>query len=961
MNPWQNDNQATFHPLFHTNISTGGPPTPGLGPSSSSIGAVHHLNSLSPTTTQQGGLSLQSTANHIHQLYMKANEAARAVELPTPLPSMDDQHQIIDISHHQNDQHNDKNGNAVCDRNFIDDDNNSTTTTTIIAGSHVNNNVHEENDDCRIIMTNIYGSSVCKKVDDEVYGIDKKDNFYENGDPNRCTPGLTLITSLNTVTTPPNANISEAVGSDDHNNEDSNGGACVGGLALSESNLSASKKNLMQHNSLKSYSNNNIRSNISTAHRKNTSIAVNRKATVTNKDVTDMPIQNIPVDSERASAALNTYYNMGGVDPASLVYYQQNHINQYNPPISYISASAATTHIPQDEVPIQHLQLQNQQLYNPSINNNNNNNNNMQQQQQLYQTYYAAFDNINSNNNFTPMLESEQASNNMNNNGSSINVNTQSNVDSSIIPYASPYYHLSTSPLMNNGGNAQQPQPQSINNHDDPPFQAMAGSWSGSTYVPNPVPSIDMFEIENLPFEWMLPYTPGISLSLGEAGRELLRTYIRNSAAGARGRVLQNTSIPELLRLAHGCGLWNVALKLHLEHTCKIPYSQAHAEMRNYKTFQSKRRRERNLQGGGLIRETGATSFSNMVTGEAAGMYIGGGSQYHHAAGAIGNALPVYDLNGTVLAVNGTASSLTGAGNDMNMVEGFTAGDLIYREGMTLKLGGDGRRQLLSSLRDFHDSHDTMDEALSRSGMKYSDIRNYTLPQLLKIAHMCGLWDYVIELHLAHISKKKNGHINNIHAIVPPVNSVVGKSSQYNDFVETDAKLLSMHPSSAVKRTVDMARTAASRPPSQAVGVSSMDPFAHLRTDVGDGRGAFVNVNNLSASECLNSGEFWALQQQQHNNSNNILPQQQFEELGSRSLAHHHEMMNDSPLMIDFDMGTGNCTMHSNANNDNGSCLRSFLPSPGPFIVDPNGNGGVILNTTHHLNQNPQQRDEHFV
>eukprot|EP01071_Lankesteria_metandrocarpae_P002594 Lankesteria_metandrocarpae@DN2432_c0_g1_i1.p1 len=71
--------------------------------------------------------------------------------------------------------------------------------------------------------------------------------------------------------------------------------------------------------------------------------------------------------------------------------------------------------------------------------------------------------------------------------------------------------------------------------------------------------------------------------------------------------------------------------------------------------------------------------------------------------------------------------------------------DIHFEEMKYLTLGKDGREKLRAQLRRMHDKDpQRMDELLERSNFKYSELRNATVPQLLKMAHICGMWDEVV-------------------------------------------------------------------------------------------------------------------------------------------------------------------------------------------------------------------------
>eukprot|EP00916_Digyalum_oweni_P006053 GHVL01010431.1.p1 GENE.GHVL01010431.1~~GHVL01010431.1.p1 ORF type:complete len:356 (+),score=63.07 GHVL01010431.1:125-1192(+) len=78
-----------------------------------------------------------------------------------------------------------------------------------------------------------------------------------------------------------------------------------------------------------------------------------------------------------------------------------------------------------------------------------------------------------------------------------------------------------------------------------------------------------------------------------------------------------------------------------------------------------------------------------------------------------------------------------------------------YSEGIALKLGGEGRKQLLKLLREFHEiDGDRMDSTLSEHGLRYGEMRNATLPELFKMSYVCGLWNEAVAIHMEHAKKK---------------------------------------------------------------------------------------------------------------------------------------------------------------------------------------------------------------
>ncbi|CEM09056.1 unnamed protein product [Vitrella brassicaformis CCMP3155] len=210
--------------------------------------------------------------------------------------------------------------------------------------------------------------------------------------------------------------------------------------------------------------------------------------------------------------------------------------------------------------------------------------------------------------------------------------------------------------------------------------------------VSEPVESY--LRMDDIPPDAQIPeFYDGISFSLGEAGRELLRYYIRASGHGKKGKTLQNTSIPDLLRMAYETGLWRVAVRLHLEHKGVAPMTPAHAEMRKYKQDQSRRRREKHK-----AEPTDPVELMRTPSGRPT---------------------------------------------------------VAYRDGMTLRLGAEGRRELLRRFRDLYETRkDFLTRVLQQNQIKYSDMRNATLAKILRVAYYAGLWDDVVAIHFDHLNSK---------------------------------------------------------------------------------------------------------------------------------------------------------------------------------------------------------------
>ncbi|KAH7647924.1 PE_PGRS protein [Cryptosporidium bovis] len=234
-------------------------------------------------------------------------------------------------------------------------------------------------------------------------------------------------------------------------------------------------------------------------------------------------------------------------------------------------------------------------------------------------------------------------------------------------------------------------------------MNANAGSnieWQGGIPIRNIPDLMTMLDLSDIPPHVQIPkYYEGIKISLGEAGREILRCYINQR--GIRGKFMSSSNLQQLLRVAHQCGLWNAAVRLHLEFIGEIPMTASHAEMRKYKSLQTKRRLSKRIS---VLSKFGA---------------------------------PV------VRRADGEET-------------------IEYRDGMKLSLGVDGRKLLLKRIRETRSSRENeINSLFSKYGLKYSQLRNATIHELCRMAYVCGLWEEAVKLHFQHIRKKAHENNNN--------------------------------------------------------------------------------------------------------------------------------------------------------------------------------------------------------
>ncbi|KAF7456216.1 hypothetical protein HWI79_3261 [Cryptosporidium felis] len=224
--------------------------------------------------------------------------------------------------------------------------------------------------------------------------------------------------------------------------------------------------------------------------------------------------------------------------------------------------------------------------------------------------------------------------------------------------------------------------------------------WQGGIPIRNIPDLMTMLDLSDIPPHVQIPkYYEGIKISLGEAGREILRCYINQR--GIRGKFMSSSNLQQLLRVAHQCGLWNAAVRLHLEFIGEIPMTASHAEMRKYKSLQTKRRLSKRIS---VLSKFGA---------------------------------PV------VRRADGEET-------------------IEYRDGMKLSLGVDGRKLLLKRIRETRSSRENeINNLFSKYGLKYSQLRNATIHELCRMAYVCGLWEEAVKLHFQHIRKK--AHENTVN------------------------------------------------------------------------------------------------------------------------------------------------------------------------------------------------------
>lgn len=298
-------------------------------------------------------------------------------------------------------------------------------------------------------------------------------------------------------------------------------------------------------------------------------------------------------------------------------------------------------------------------------------------------------------------------------------------------------------------------------------------------------------------------FHPGISLSLGEGGRDLVRKYLKIS--GYRGRPLHATSIPELLSLAHDFGLWYCACRVHFEHRKLLPMSKAHAFFRWHKARLSENRRERvrGKSGGyastysgnvaAILMNSQGTHVSGDIFSNANGTLVmptgvsGSGNAAGNSSSSTNHAGSVYGLSSLGGSVdtshhqminvqgvlnNGSSSASSEPANHMNAgansaVRGQPQHQsshtppprqsvIAYEEGIKLQLGTNGRKELLRLLRDAHDAQPArMEEKLQNSGLSYTKIRDGTLEQLFRMAFVMDVWNQAVDLHLRHIHNKQ--------------------------------------------------------------------------------------------------------------------------------------------------------------------------------------------------------------
>eukprot|EP01068_Selenidium_serpulae_P005241 Selendium_serpulae@DN3933_c0_g1_i1.p1 len=82
-----------------------------------------------------------------------------------------------------------------------------------------------------------------------------------------------------------------------------------------------------------------------------------------------------------------------------------------------------------------------------------------------------------------------------------------------------------------------------------------------------------------------------------------------------------------------------------------------------------------------------------------------------------------------------------------------------FEEMKYLTLGKEGREKLRAQLRRMHDKDaQHMDRLLESHSFKYSELRNATVPSLLKMANICGMWNEVVQACRDQEAKREQRH-----------------------------------------------------------------------------------------------------------------------------------------------------------------------------------------------------------
>ncbi|KAL8270856.1 hypothetical protein Esti_005227 [Eimeria stiedai] len=120
---------------------------------------------------------------------------------------------------------------------------------------------------------------------------------------------------------------------------------------------------------------------------------------------------------------------------------------------------------------------------------------------------------------------------------------------------------------------------------------------------------MDQTELENFLQQHNLTaaqYSEGVSFSIGEGGRELLRAALFHYTDG---RTLQGASVPQLLKHAFALGLWPLAQRIRAERSAGI-LTDLHLAFSNFKSAQSRRRRRSSTALMHAVRDAGGRILS---------------------------------------------------------------------------------------------------------------------------------------------------------------------------------------------------------------------------------------------------------------------------------------------------------------------------------------------------------------
>eukprot|EP00743_Colponemidia_sp_Colp-15_P005765 GILK01006197.1.p1 GENE.GILK01006197.1~~GILK01006197.1.p1 ORF type:complete len:895 (+),score=191.54 GILK01006197.1:113-2797(+) len=284
------------------------------------------------------------------------------------------------------------------------------------------------------------------------------------------------------------------------------------------------------------------------------------------------------------------------------------------------------------------------------------------------------------------------------------------------------------------------------------------------------VPPPSMNEMQINAYVNSIPYQDGLELPLGEAGREMLRAILRErldrldeaKKAKHHGRLMRDSRNATLLKMAHDCGVWTEAVRIHLEQRGVLPMSERHREMKELKKLQSLNRRNNKIQkqqkSPPVVPNSPFTYHDSMhplppaqASASASASYSfatdNGPSHQYVSSHPSPSAVPNVSTPPLSSSVPPTPAQANPSSPPVSLAVAY---NIHYQPGTSLRLGGVGRELLKKKISEAlkKKEFEAVKHRLEREGTYTGSLRKSTIPELLRMAFSCGLWEYVVRIHL---------------------------------------------------------------------------------------------------------------------------------------------------------------------------------------------------------------------